>query len=324
MPQLAASQLCRETAIEWQGFARIAETGAAFVLVGLALLDVFMTVLYARLGKGILSKRLARAFWWLMDGGMRQCDIARQTLLPLAGPVILISVIVSWAALLITGFALIIHLAPGQQISSNSGGTPSDFVAALYAAGDSMSTIGTSDLAPRSGFYRIIYLAASLVGISVITLTITYVLEVYNALLSHNTFALKLHLATGESGWAVRWLMALGPQGRFDIGYANLSEIGGEMAPSEGIDSLLSCQSLLSISRGRLFAAAAVVGHSGCGDFVRERVEPGFIRVATGVGGADGAQRRRGMAVEGPMRAFSPNGLPRGRSGRGAALASPL
>src|SRR5207237_1206332 len=136
-------------AMEWQASARIAETAAGFLVIGLALLDVFMTVLYARLGKGILGKRLARGLWRLMDGLARPYDTARRRFLPLAGPLILIAVIISWATLLIVGFALIIHPALGRQITANAGASPTDFVTALYVAGDSMTTVGTSDLAPH-------------------------------------------------------------------------------------------------------------------------------------------------------------------------------
>src|SRR4051794_36029404 len=174
MPLPEISHFCRETTMEWQSWARIAKTSAGVLLIGMALLDVFMTVLYARLGKGILGKRLARGLWRLMDGVARSFDTARKRILPLAGPIILVSVIISWATLLIIGFALIIHPALGQQITANAGASPTDFVTALYVAGDSMSTVGTSDLAPRTGFYRIIYLFTSLVGISIITLTVTY------------------------------------------------------------------------------------------------------------------------------------------------------
>jgi hypothetical protein len=216
--------------MEWISAARIAETLGGFLLIVLTLLDVFMTVLYARLGKGIFSKRLARAIWRAFDTLASHYEPARERLLPIAGPVILIAVVVAWGLLVILGFALVIHPALGSGIVSSTGNTSTDFVTAIYVAGDSMTTVGTSDMAPKKGFYRLVYLLDSLMGISLITLTVTYLLEVYNALLSHNTFGLRLHMATGQSGSAAEWLARLGPDDRFDIGHASLAELAGEIA----------------------------------------------------------------------------------------------
>jgi len=43
--------------------AKVAEQVAGALLMAVVLLDVFLTVLYARIGTGIISTRLARATW---------------------------------------------------------------------------------------------------------------------------------------------------------------------------------------------------------------------------------------------------------------------
>src|SRR5205823_3769947 len=92
------------------------------------------------------------------------------------------------------------------------------------------TTVGTSDFSPRTWFFRLLYTFDSLVGMSVITLTVTYFLEIYNALQRRNTFALKLHLATGETGDAAELIAGVGPQGHFEAGYTHLAEMAAEMA----------------------------------------------------------------------------------------------
>jgi hypothetical protein len=125
---------------------------------------------------------------------------------------------------------MVIQPRLGTAIVAHTGPTPTGFSVALYVAGDAMSTVGTSDLAPKTPFMRLFFTSMSFVGLSVITLTLTYFLEIYNALQRRNTFALKVHLATGETGDAAELVAGLGPGGHFDNGYAQLAEMQGEMA----------------------------------------------------------------------------------------------
>jgi hypothetical protein len=73
----------------------------------------------------------------------------------------------------------------------------------------------------------------SLLGISVITMTLTYLLEIYNALQRRNTLSLRVHLATDETGDAAELLAGLGPQGEFQHGYQCLVSLADEMAGFE-------------------------------------------------------------------------------------------
>ena len=51
-----------------------------------------------------------------------------------------------------------------------------------------MTTAGASDLAPRTAFFRIAYVVMSVIGITTLTLTVTYFLEIYNALQARNVY----------------------------------------------------------------------------------------------------------------------------------------
>src|SRR5205085_4103609 len=70
----------------------------------------------------------------------------------------------------------------------------------------------------------------SLVGMSVVSLTLTYLMQVYTALRSRNTLGLTVHAQSGETGDAAELLAHWGPRGRFDSGYTNLSTVAGEFA----------------------------------------------------------------------------------------------
>src|SRR3954447_17372750 len=81
--------------------------GVPLMLVVLA--DVFLTVLYARMGTAILSERLCRALWLAFRGASKVASPRRERVLAYAGPVIVLSVLAVWIALLLLGTALVIH-----------------------------------------------------------------------------------------------------------------------------------------------------------------------------------------------------------------------
>jgi hypothetical protein len=200
---------------------------AGGVVLAITLLDVFLTVLYARASTGLLAPRLARGVWRLFRGlsGGRHAGI-----LSYCGPVQLVALVVTWALLLALGAALVIHPGLGTGVESSSGATDTDFVTALLVGGSSMSIVGASDYGPTSPGYKLLFLFDSLVGMSVTSLTITYLMQVYTAVRSRNTLGLMLHAQSGETGDAAELIARWGPRGRFDGGYSNLSTLAGEMA----------------------------------------------------------------------------------------------
>jgi hypothetical protein len=200
---------------------------AGGIVLALTLVDVFLTVLYARAGTGLLAPRLAHGVWRVFRGlaGHRRAGI-----LDYCGPVQLVALVLMWGVLLTLGSALVIHPALGAGVESSSGATDTDFVTALFVGGSSMSIVGASDYGPTSPGYKLLFLFDSLVGMSVTTLTLTYVMQVYTALRSRNTLGLSIQGQSGETGDAAELLVRWGPGGRFDGGYNNLSTLAGEVA----------------------------------------------------------------------------------------------
>jgi hypothetical protein len=82
------------------------------------------------------------------------------------------------------------HQPPARLLD---GPTPTEFSVALDVAGDALTTVGASDISPKTPFYRLFYTFLAVVGLSVLTLTVTYFLEVYNALQARNTYVVKVH-----------------------------------------------------------------------------------------------------------------------------------
>ena len=135
-----------------------------------------------------------------------------------------------WFLLLSLAAALIIHPNLGYRDSYLHGDTPTDFITALYVAGSSLSFVGASDFAPQTGFFRLFYLFMSIIGIAMVPLLVTYLLELYTGLRERNNLGLKVHLHTAETGDAAEVVAALGPQGTFEIGYIILAEWAAEVA----------------------------------------------------------------------------------------------
>src|ERR1044071_5470373 len=101
------------------------------LLMVLILLDVFLTVLYARAGAGILSPRVALAVWWLFKTISKPFAQHRASILSFCGPSILVMLVVVWAAGLTLAAALIIHPQLGTSVRATSGDTSRDFFTAL-------------------------------------------------------------------------------------------------------------------------------------------------------------------------------------------------
>ncbi|GHA83420.1 hypothetical protein GCM10007067_21920 [Lysobacter bugurensis] len=199
---------------------------AGAALVALALADVFFTVLYARAGAGVLTPRLNRWTWraLILVSGRR--GHRRDKLLALGGPLMLVQTACLWFTLLVTGTALLVWPSMGEGVQAGQGATPTDFNAALYFAGYSLTTLGTGDLVPRTDFTRAVMVGAALVGFSVLTLTLTYFMSVYGALERRNALAQGLHHLSGASGDPLELLEHLAGDGRLPDRVGDLTAIG--------------------------------------------------------------------------------------------------
>lgn len=195
------------------------------------LLDVALTVLYARAGAGIISDKLARLTWRLFR--VVAARSPQPIVLSFCGPAILVLLVLTWSVLLAFGAGLIIHPELGTGVRTNSGVTPTDFITAVYVGGSSLSIVGASDFAPHTAAMKVLFLFNSVVGTSVISLTLTYLMQVYAALRERNALGLKLHAMSAETGDAAELVAGLFPDGELSGGYTNLSEMAGEITEAK-------------------------------------------------------------------------------------------
>jgi hypothetical protein len=201
------------------------EQVAGAVVMLIALLDIFLTILYARAGSAVFSTAVSRMIWRVFRLVSRPFGRHRGTVLSYCGPVILVALIVVWAAALALGSALIMHPHLGGGIQASQGPTPRDFMSALYAASTSLSFVGASDFMPKSPAFQAFYMLNSLIGMSVVSLVLTYIMQIYNALRIRNALALGIQTLSDDTGEAAELIAGLGPDGQFNSGISTLSTV---------------------------------------------------------------------------------------------------
>ncbi|WP_460448287.1 ion channel [Alsobacter sp. SYSU BS001988] len=205
--------------------------GAALGLLFLA--DIFLTVLYARAGTGLLAPRWNRAVWALLHRAARLSGRRYGLVLSLAAPLVVVSLIGFWALGLTVGAALVIRPELGAAIRPSSGETPTDFVTALLVAGNSLSIVGGGDYAPHTTGTRLLFLLNSLIGASVLSLVLSYLVQVYSGLRERNALALTIDLMTGCTGDAATMLVKLMPTGDCSNAASELGNLARSLAATK-------------------------------------------------------------------------------------------
>ncbi len=119
---------------------------------------------------------------------------------PAAGPLVLIAVLLSWILLLCVGFAIIYFGLYPQDFSTNAGVDGMSFgsrvVHCLYFSVGALCTFQTFDLNPRTNWLRLVVGVQGLVGISMITASVSWLVLLYPALARQRATARWLSLAT--------------------------------------------------------------------------------------------------------------------------------
>jgi len=217
---------------------------AGAVVTVVVLLDVFLTVLYARAGTELISPVVSRTIWGVFRLVSRPLGRHRGRVLSFCGPVILVALIFVWAAGLALGSALIMHPHLGAGIRASQGSTPTDFISALYASASSLSFVGASDFKPQSSGFQALYMLNSLIGMSVMSLVLTYVMQIYNALRTRNALGLAIQTLSNDTGDAAELIAGLGAQGQFNAGYNNLSSLASSAVRSRKHTTSIPCCSI--------------------------------------------------------------------------------
>lgn len=87
--------------------------------------------------------------------------------------------------------------------------TDTSWATAIYYSGFLITTLGTGDVVPKTGLYRLLAILETVPGFVTISMVITYFLSVYSSLATRNAFAQGLHHATANTDDAAQLLVML-------------------------------------------------------------------------------------------------------------------
>jgi hypothetical protein len=155
--------------------------GVLIVIVGL--LDVFFTVLHYD-GFGFLSSRLYNILFDLVRLVTRPLPRKYRALgLSTAAPLMVPVTITVWIFLVSLGYALVYYAGmDGRTFSFSTSDLRPSFMEAMYFSGVTIATLGLGDVTPLSGPYQAVAVSEALVGFGILTLSISYVIGVYEVL----------------------------------------------------------------------------------------------------------------------------------------------
>jgi hypothetical protein len=192
-------------------------------------IDVYLTILYARSGTGLISPKLNIFIWALFRQTARLFKRRKHTILSFCGPTIIVVLLAFWVFLFVLGFALITWPQLGNQVVSTNGQTPTNFWSAFYYSCYSFSTLGTGDIVPKSDFYRVLMVIQSVIGFSFFTLIITYFLSLFDAVHRRNVFSLSLHGKTLGTADPTEFVCRIAGDKELIIAQQQFSEISLEL-----------------------------------------------------------------------------------------------
>ena len=173
--------------------AGLAVTVAGAAVIVVVLRDAFEALFHPD-GRMALSRGVMRGYW----RAFHRLGRRRPRVLPLAGPAMLLTILVSWAVLLALGWALVLwpHFPDGFRFATELG-PPAEqqgLVDALYMSLVTLGTIGYGDISPASDVLRLIVPLEALVGFALLTASVSWLLTVYPALSRRRSLAYEITL----------------------------------------------------------------------------------------------------------------------------------
>ena len=163
---------------------------AGVVLAWLTLRDVFDTVVVP--GGSRASLQVTRRIGGVLLFAYKLVRGRKRGISSTFAPLVLVSSFVIWMALLALAFGLMAYAARTQFSPPLRG-----FGSAVYEAGSALVTVGLSSNTPQ-GVGRWIILASGFCGLAVMTMAVTYLLEVQSSISRRDTGIIKLNTAAGE------------------------------------------------------------------------------------------------------------------------------
>lgn len=163
-------------------------------LLGVVAVDLLWTTVWVEGGAGPLTSR-SMAWTWAL---LRRLSSENSRVLTLTGPIVLVLSLGTWILLLWTGWTFLFASVDGAIVDTVDGRQIS-WSELLYFTGYTIFTLGIGDFVPRGSRWQILTVVASASGLLFITLAVTYVLSVLEAVTQKRAFASSVR-SLGNSG----------------------------------------------------------------------------------------------------------------------------
>ena len=157
-----------------------------FLIMLWALIEGLWTTIWVDGNSAPLTGRLTTWIWKLVKIIMPRRN---NKLLSLAGPTILGLSVFSWIFFIWLGWTLMFYSDPSSLTVSNKPDFILSFTDASWYIAYVMFTVGNGDFLPRDGFWQIVSALVAFTGMSMVTLSITYILQVISAVANKRAFA---------------------------------------------------------------------------------------------------------------------------------------
>jgi hypothetical protein len=171
---------------------------AGLMLAAMTLRDVFETVIVP--GGSRASLKIAKRLLFILLPLWKAARGRRHGLSGAFAPLVLVLCFIVWMTFLALGFGLMAY-ASRSHFQPALRSLPD----AIYMVGSSIVTIGVSE-ENALGFGRWIVLAAGFCGLAVMTMAVTYLLEVQSSISKRDIGIIKLNTSAGEPPSAVTLL----------------------------------------------------------------------------------------------------------------------
>ncbi|HEX3020673.1 MAG TPA: potassium channel family protein [Chitinispirillaceae bacterium] len=184
-------------------------TGFILILTGLA--DLYFSILHYE-GYGALSRSLQRGVWQFFRLASRFVPASmRSYVLSQGAPFMIICTLVFWIGLEISGYTLIYLAGIDRGNFSFNHRDPFTFQDALYFSSITLPTLGFGDIVPISTFYRMAAASESFIGFAIMTLSLSFIINIYWVIQQFRTLASSLYhqISPGEDIWLIikrHWL----------------------------------------------------------------------------------------------------------------------
>jgi hypothetical protein len=176
--------------------AGLAATVVGAGCIGLALRDVFDVLFHPR-GRAPPRAPVARLF-------------ARPV--PARGPAVLLAVIATWAGLVAVGWALVIWPHLEDSFRFPDANADRDLVDALYVSLVTLATLGFGEITPTSDLMKLLLPLEALVGLGLLTASLSWLLSLYPALSRRRSLAYDISLLRRAEQDTGTDLLALDPE----------------------------------------------------------------------------------------------------------------